>query len=185
MLKLIFISFLLSIVEIFPQTLVLSHHEINTVEFLAKSTFSDFEGVTDAIDGTIRYDSNYTRNSEINFKVYLDSLDTGIGLRNKHMRSYLETNKYPLAKFDGKIVEADNLGTIETRVTVNGSLRIHGVEKQYILKGRIFNYGKLYKVNSSFKISLQDFDIDQPKFLFNKVDNEIKIELNIYFNRKD
>lgn len=38
-----------------------------------------------------------------NFKVKLDAFDTGINLRNEHMRDkYLEVKKYPLAEFSFK-----------------------------------------------------------------------------------
>ncbi len=170
---------------VFPQTIIVSPQQSNSVKFLAKSTFTDFEGTTSAIEGNITWDSSLTNKSEINLKVYLDSLDTGIGLRNSHMRDkYLETKKYPTADFTGKIISADKISNLESDVVVEGSLKIHGIKKSYKIRGKIFNYGKLYKIEAGFKINLEDFKIDQPAFLFNKVDNEIGIELVVYFIRK-
>ncbi len=180
--KLIFYLFLLFSFYTFPQTLVVSRQQINSVKFLAKSTFSNFEGTTSAIEGTVTWDSSFMNKSKINLKVYLDSLDTGIGLRNSHMRNnYLETEKYPTADFTGKIISADKISGFESAVVVEGILKIHGTEKRFKTSGKIFNYGKLFKIETDFKINLQDFKIDQPKFLFNKVENEIGIQLIVYF----
>lgn len=185
MFRLIIPLWLLFFFNIYTQTLTVSRQQTNIVKFLAQSTFSDFEGVTNAVEGSISWDSIYTKKSSIKLIVHLDSLDTGIGLRNSHMRNYLETDKYPLAVFNGKIIESGNAEDLEIPVKVKGNLEIHGVEKEFIIDGKIFNYGKLYKVQTDLKINLQDFKIDRPKFLFNKVDNEIEIKLNVYFNRKD
>jgi len=167
--------------NIYPQTLSISHQQINTIKFLAQSTFSDFEGVTNAIEGSISFDSAFTKESEINLMVHLDSLDTGIGLRNSHMREkYLDTEKYPDADFTGNISSINKISDFEYDVVVSGMLKIHGVEKLFKINGKIFRYGKLYKIETNFKINLPDFNIEQPKFLFTKVDNEIVIQLSVY-----
>lgn len=169
---------------VYPQQLTVNNGQLNSIKFLAKSTFSNFEGTTSAVEGFIKWDSTLTNDSKIEFKIYLDSLDTGIGLRNTHMRDdYLETNKYPFAQFRGTITNQIQKTKLESEVEADGYLKIHGVERKQEIKGRLYDYGKLFKLESSFGISLSDFNIEQPSFLFISVDNEISLECVIYLTK--
>jgi polyisoprenoid-binding protein YceI len=69
----------------------------NLVKFISDAPLDNFEGTTDNVDGYIVWDGdNPVNNSEFHFEAELSTLDTGIGLRNRHMReNYLETDKYP------------------------------------------------------------------------------------------
>jgi polyisoprenoid-binding protein YceI len=83
------------------------------------------------------------------FEVDLATVDTGIGLRNQHMRDmYLETDKFPLAVFtlqkiervqaiittpQGQEVFRDAKGltpNTPTRLTVVGTFDLHGVKRE-------------------------------------------------------
>ena len=166
---------------VYPQRLTVSSGQLNSIKFLAISTFSNFEGITSAVEGFIKWDSTLTNNSRIELKIYLDSLDTGIGLRNTHMRdNYLETDKYPLAQFSGRIINQTQKTKLESEVETEGLLKIHGVERKQKIIGTLYDYGKSFKLECSFKILLSDFNIEQPSFLFISVDNEIGIECIIY-----
>ncbi|NIR63852.1 MAG: hypothetical protein GWN61_07285, partial [candidate division Zixibacteria bacterium] len=103
----------------------------NKVMFFANATLSNFSGETSHLTGHLSWDGDDTLStSEVAFEVPLDSLDTGIGLRNHHMREkYLHTDKYPTARYRGKLVEwnaqSDSLFLVKTK----GTLSIHGVDQ--------------------------------------------------------
>lgn len=184
--KIFFCFIILSISAVYPQQLIVNRGQLNSVKFLANSTFSNFEGTTSTVEGFIKWDSTLTKNSKIEFKIYLDSLDTGVGLRNTHMRdNYLETDKYPLAQFSGSIINQTQKTKLESEVEAEGLLKIHGVERKQIIRGRLYDYGKLFKLENNFGISLSDFNIEQPSFLFISVDNEISIECIIYLTKSN
>lgn len=183
MYKVIFNLFFFFILTAYPQTLTVSRSAVSNVIFYAEATFNDFEGSTNSIEGYIKCDSSYSNKSDIGLKVNLDSLDTGIGLRNSHMQNkYLETGKYPTAQFEGTIISSKKISNIESMVKVKGVLEIHGIKKEIETEGKFFNYGSLYKVTTIFDIYLSDFGIDRPSFLFNKVHNKITIQLLVYFS---
>ena len=71
----------------------------NIVKFISDAPMEDFEGITDKIDGyLINDDISNLKNSEFYFEVDLNSVKTGIALRDRHMREdYLNTAK-PFAK---------------------------------------------------------------------------------------
>ena len=61
----------------------------------------------------------------------LASIDTGIGLRNRHMRdNYLEVEKYPYASFKGAIGAVQPSADGGGRVTASGTFTIHGVSRE-------------------------------------------------------
>ncbi|CAN5530077.1 hypothetical protein BH10BAC4_BH10BAC4_17800 [soil metagenome] len=81
-------------------------------------------------------------------------------------KSYLETDKFKVASFKGKIkgdVDYHKAGTYQT--TVTGKLKIHGVEKEVTEKGTVtVNAGKI-TLKSEFHVQLKDYNVETPKIL--------------------
>ena len=167
------------------QVLSVDQSNTNTVRFYSTSTLINFQGTTDAVDGKIILNSkNSLTGNSVDLIVTLDSLDTGIGIRNSHMRdTYLETKKYPTASFSGKVISIDTVSSSEYRLKTSGDITLHGVSKHLTVEGDLYNYGKLLELKSTFFLELSDFHIKQPSFLFNTVSNKIKVYLNVYFDR--
>ncbi|MBN2000909.1 YceI family protein, partial [candidate division KSB1 bacterium] len=107
-------------------------------------------------------------------------LDTGIGLRNRHMRdNYLETKKYPVAEFKGMVVQVDSLNNAAFSVRTKGSFKLHGVEKTLEIYGVVtLNESGKYTINSQFEIKLQDYNIKVPQLMFLKINEIIKLEIS-------
>lgn len=160
-------------------------HQKNQVKFISHAPLETFEGVTDKIDGYLFFeDSDFTQNSELYFEVDLNSLDTGIGLRNRHMReNYLETDQFPLAHFTGKIVRAQPQPDSTIRVTVEGSMFIHGVKQPLTVQGKLIPVAEGFRVVSEFEVKLTDYAIKVPKLMFMKIDEHMKIQLNFFISR--
>lgn len=154
----------------------------NLVKFTSHTQVQDFDGTTKNIDGYLYYDdTDLLKNSELYFEVDLRTLDTGIGLRNRDMREdYLETDKYPMAHYKGKIVKADKVSDSEYKVTVDGSMFIHGVTKPLKVNGTMKTSGSGYTVNTKFGVRLSDYNIKIPKLMFLKVSEVIDLIANFY-----
>ena len=118
----------------------------NSVKFISDAPIEDFEGVTNKIDGYLYFENEIDNNSQLHFEVDLRTLDTGIGLRNRHMReNYLETEQYPKAAYTGKITKAEKLEENQFEVQVSGEMNIHGISIPQIIEGRIIiNIRKIY-----------------------------------------
>lgn len=158
--------------------------EKNNVKFISATTIQDFDGVTDNIDGFLYYEGDDLLNkSKLYFEVDLTTLDTGIGLRNRHMReNYLETDKYRTTTFSGKLIKADKLTENEYDVVVKGEIFIHGVTKEMTIEGKINRKERKLEIKTGFSIKLSDFDIEIPSFMFLKLSNNIKLELDFFMN---
>ena len=155
----------------------------NLVKFVSDAPIEDFEGVTDKIDGYIYWeDEDLTKNSVLYFEVDLNALDTGIGLRNRHMReNYLHTDKFPTTHYTGKIIKAVNVSDTEVEVTTEGEIFIHGVKKSLPVVGTLKKEESgIYHIEINFVVALTDFDIEVPSIMFYKIDENMDLILDFY-----
>lgn len=154
----------------------------NLVKFISEATIENFDGVTNNIDGYLFYkDNDFLSESELYFEVDLRTVDTGIGLRNRHMREdYLETNKYPMTSYKGKIIYSDKVSDTEYKVVIDGNMSIHGVTKPLKINGNLYKADDGFRIKAYFEILLTDYNIEIPKLMFMKISNTIKLALDFY-----
>jgi polyisoprenoid-binding protein YceI len=107
----------------------------------------------------------------------LTDLKTGIGLRDAHLRRYLETAKYPAARL---IVERGSLkipdDTDTVTATAAGQFTIHGVARPMTLQYQAKRNGSELFVQGKLTVNLAEFKIEQPCFLGVCVDNDVKVK---------
>ena len=156
----------------------------NLVMFTSSTSLLDFDGITSNIDGYIYWEGDkiFGENNELYFEVDLNSVETGIGKRDRDMREdVLETDKYPKTWFKGKIVNAIKEGKNSTqyKVVSKGKMFLHGIEKEININAEINIEKNKMNVISNFSVFLKDHEIEAPSLLaFIKVAEEIKLQLN-------
>lgn len=94
--------------------------------------------------------------------------------------NYLETEKYPEAKFVGKIVEQlDFTKKGRSEVRAKGRFSLHGVtqEKTILCKIQISNENE-FSINAEFELNLAEYNINIPKIVHKKIAENIKIQFN-------
>jgi polyisoprenoid-binding protein YceI len=158
----------------------------NRVVFTSEVVVLTFDGVTDQIDGFLYWegDSLFPKNNQFHFEVDLNSIETGIGKRDRDMRDVLETNKWPLTYFEGTI--ATHRKTIEQpptyEVVAKGQYFVHGVTKNREIPATVtlLDDGRMH-VTAQFTVLLSDHQIEAPNLIaFVKVSDEIKVQVNFY-----
>jgi polyisoprenoid-binding protein YceI len=142
------------------------------------------------------------------FEVDLTTIDTGIALRNEHMRGrFLETSTYPTATLklnevtsavvaddtrpDGvRSVDALELG-VPTRVSAHGSFRLHGQEREIVLEDLTITHvdesestrgvrpGSLLSIEGSFVLRLGDYNIERPRGLIMRLSDKVLIKFHM------
>jgi polyisoprenoid-binding protein YceI len=110
----------------------------------------------------------------------LASIDTGIALRNKHMREkYLETAKYPKAVFTiVKMILPDDLSNQSfsaEKVQYSAKLKLHGVERAFEGTANVTREENGLKVETEFELKLADFDIKTPSFMDITVSETVEV----------
>ncbi len=159
----------------------------NSVVFYSRAPLEDFEGVTDDIDGYILWVSmdaapvTPPRAGEFYFEVNLDGLDTGIGLRNRHMReNYLETEKYPFVSFKGAVTGVQQVSDSTFEIQSSGVFDLHGVSQERSITVRTSPTAQGYHVTGEFIVRLEDHKVKVPRLMFLKIDQNIRISVNFY-----
>ena len=163
-------------VNLFSFEYVVDSKAKNVVKFYSKASVEEFEGVSSKIDGYIYSEKNELQNADVYFEVDLNLLDTGIGLRNRHMREdYLHTDKYPKTHFKGKITEINKISDTEFDVKANGTYFLHGISQNRQISGKIYLMDNSMKLKSEFIVKLTDHNVEIPKFMFLKISENIKV----------
>lgn len=180
--RIYFLTFILCSVLVFAQEYHVNKSKENLVKFISDAPLEDFEGVTGYIDGYMYLKSvDDLSDNQVYFEVDLTTLDTGIDLRNRHMRdNYLETEKYRFTFFEGKINNLDKINYKEYNVTVSGKLFIHGVTKEINVTGTLNSIDSGYYIESTFSVALSDYKIDIPQLMFMKINEAMKLQLKFY-----
>jgi polyisoprenoid-binding protein YceI len=132
------------------------------------------------IEGKTQELSLADHEGELLFQVPLSGVDTGIGLRNRHMRNYLDVAHFPRAELRvprwtltfpaaGKTTESDAAGI----------LMIHGINRPCSVHYRAERAisGEL-RVRATTRIDMRDFGIDVPSYLGVHVDPEVAIQVD-------
>lgn len=152
----------------------LDHHSPNEASFTSKAAIVRFTGRTDKVTGTLSVDVDNVANAGGSMTVDVSSLDTGIGLRNEHMKKTIEADKFPTATF--KLTKLSVPGNKLKRNaivtgTAVGQMTLHGVTRTVsapveltFLPQEDANYraGDWVEVDSTFKLKLSDYQIQLP-----------------------
>lgn len=169
----------------------------NQATFESNAPLEDIVGVSSKLMSNITLNLNdITNNPKGNIKVELGAMKTGIDLRDQHLRSanWLNTEKYPHAEFELIGLSGASLKELAdnkpVKATAKGKLSIHGVTKEINAPVEITYYketdqtkvriaGNLLKVSADFTIKLSDYKISIPSMVAGKVDETIKVSVNL------
>lgn len=114
----------------------------------------------------------------LTFVVKLDTLKTGIDLRDRHMREkYLETAKYPTATL---VVDKSKLVLPESgsqKGETKGKLTLHGKTHEVPVTYNVQRVGEGYKVKAAFPTDYRDFGIEKPGYAGVTVQPKINVEV--------
>ena len=92
--------------------------------------------------------------------------------------NYMESATYPKATFEGRIPGLSELREGETReLPVSGSLTIHGVTRPLETHAKVTRTPAGFEVSSAFMIRPEDHKVEVPKLLFNKIAEEVEVEV--------
>jgi polyisoprenoid-binding protein YceI len=140
-----------------------------------------FDAKTTAISGSITVGATGSPAFDGSLAVDLRTLDTGIGLRNEHLRdTYLEVTKQPgydtatLSAIDLKGLKPD---TPEGKGSFTGSLTLHGVTKTVAGAVEVRPTGEDLRVKASFPVNLLDYSIRRPRYLGIGVKDTVEVEV--------
>lgn len=116
------------------------------------------------------------------FSVMMKSFNFKKALMQEHFNeNYVESSKFPKSVFKGiieNISEVDFSKDGEYPVTVYGDITLHGVTKKISTPGTLTVAGDKINSNAVFKLSPEDFDIEIPSVVRDKIAKEIEVTVS-------
>lgn len=163
-----------------------------TASFTSDAPVQLIVGNTSKVSGKVSIDDSLDLKKPVQarFDVDLASIDTGIALRNEHMRdNFLETAKYPKATFVlKKLINPPVLKPGEkAKMQAEGDFTIHGktvpktvaVEVAYVKdcgKEKMEGCEHL-QIKATFPVPFKDHDIKRPEIVFKKLADTVFVNL--------
>ena len=153
------------------------------VEYFGNHPMHGFSGSSSSI--TLLSDCNDSGTlCDLIFKVPLISLNSGNDNRDSNMLNYLNAFSYS----EVSLSIADFSVREYNEEIVICEMTISGMTEEIQVPLTLLNVSKneiQYKAESSFIISLNQFNIDIPKLLFIPISSDIKIAINLLIEKKD
>lgn len=87
------------------------------------------------------------------------TLDSDNGRRDKDMRKSLETDKYPVIRFDLREVREEEAFADSSRVVLQGTFDIHGVQREVEMEAVVVFEESGIRLKTDFPLNLKDYDI--------------------------
>jgi polyisoprenoid-binding protein YceI len=147
-----------------------------------------FDAKTTALSGSMTASASGSRAFDGSLAVDLRTLDTGIGLRNEHLReNYLEVDKGP--GFDAATLSEIDLNGFnpeapEGKGSFTGLLKLHGVTKRITGGVEVHQAGAGLRVKASFPVDLSDYSIRKPRYLGIGVKDTVRVEVDFAVSRR-
>lgn len=142
-----------------------------------------FEARTRSLTGTLSLAAAHPDTLDGELSVELDRLDTGIALRDEHLRDgYLEVGKDPgfvKAVLSGIQLPDADAETFQGRTRFSGTFQLHGARRQVLGQAEIRRQGSRVRVEASFPVTLADYGIAKPQYLGVGVKEQVRVEVTL------
>ncbi len=182
-----------------PRTYTVTSDGKNYAMFSSEATLETVHGRTTKVSGTIEADPASVSAAKVDVAIDLASLDTGISMRNEHMRDrFLNVEKFPTATFKSVSVTGPNTVAANkpVEISVTGDMTVHGVTKRITVPVRVVmipeseltkssrGAGDWIHATTEFAIKLSDYGIDVPQALVMKLSDSLSVKLDLFANAK-
>jgi polyisoprenoid-binding protein YceI len=119
---------------------------------------------------------------EIVFSIPINEFEFKKSLMKEHFNeTYLESEKYPKALFQGKLSGYNSQFVVEQQVTAIGKLTIHGVTREVQILGVFVTMDGKLIAKSKFIIHLRDYKIKIPKLLWQNIAEDVEVTVEFIY----
>lgn len=149
--------------------------DVSEVGFRATSRLMNADGRFHRMRGEIVVDPKDLTTARIGVTIESASIDTGIGLRDTHLRSkdFLDVEKFPDIIFESVRVEATG-----RRATVTGRLTLRGISKEIAVPVDVAVSDVALVATGELVMNRRDYGIDYNSFV-NPIGNEVRVSFTI------
>lgn len=131
------------------------------VSFFSYTSVENIEAKNNQVLSIIDLSKN-----EIAVSMLMNSFIFKKSLMHEHFNeSYIESDLYPKATFEGEIIDFDPSATGTQTKIIKGTLTIRGITKDVEIKTTIEHENGVYTFTGDFEATVKDFDIKIPPIL--------------------
>jgi polyisoprenoid-binding protein YceI len=161
---------------------------LSSVNFEVSAQMHDVHGTGSRFSGTITGDPADITTAKIDLKLDPKSFDTKNEKRDKDLRDKcMEVSKYPFIEFTSHSIQADEKELKpgqSQKATVQGTLKMHGLEKQVSVPVTFQLTDDTLTANGEMAVVLDEWKIKRPKVLFVQLQNDVKIQFKVGAKRQ-
>lgn len=145
--------------------------EASEITFRATSRLMNAEGHFGRFSGDVVADPAGPNGARINLTIDAASLETGIQMRDKHLRSadFFDIERFPTIAFQSVRVEAAG-----RRATVMGRLTLHGVTREIAVPVDVQITETALVASGEFIVNRGEYAMNYNSFL-NPIGNEVRV----------
>lgn len=160
----------------------------------SKTPVESIVGRSTTCDGILVLDAEKPERCYLRISVPVDSIRTGIPLRDEHLCSprWLDAKKHPKIEFESSSVKP--VPKEENVYEVKGKLTLHGVTKEYTIRGKAtamkplakeyekFGYvGEIVHLEAAWDVKLGDHGVTMPEgFAGVRVSEQVHVSIDIF-----
>jgi len=154
-----------------------------TLSFDGHATAGDFTGRTTRVSGELRGAPEITGLRGW-VEAPVQTLRTGDEKRDKDLNKSMESERYPVIRFDLARLDPTGGTGDSIHVLMHGTLLIHGVRRNVELPGTIRFEGSRARVRSDFPLNLKDYRIGGLSKLLGllKMYEDIEVHVDVVFD---
>jgi len=181
--NILFTSFIL-----FLQTLILQGPELKSsgavyisekshVRFFSQAPLENIEATSTKLRAALNIETGI-----LLFIIPINSFEFEKQLMQNHFNDqYLESDKYPEARFEGKFTGAPLELTGSIEALFEGLLTIHGETNKISGKALLQKDGTIIHGKSTFLVRLEDYKIKVPRMVIKNIAEEVEVTIQIDF----
>ena len=137
-----------------------------------------FEAKTKNLSGDVTPASGEQGAARGALKVELQTLETGISIRDRHMKdNYLEVAKGP--EFATAIIDDIRVEKLQGKTVFSGMLSLHGQKRKVTGAAELQEKDGKIRVQAQFPVKVSEFEIPAPTYLGVGVRDEIQVKVSL------
>ncbi|WP_296385347.1 YceI family protein [Winogradskyella sp.] len=145
-----------------------------TISFFSHSPVEDIEAINNQVLSIVDLETG-----DVAISILMKSFMFEKSLMQEHFNeNYVESDKFPKAKFKGKILDAENLEN-KSKVSIEGDLTIHGITKKVKVEAAIEIDKDSVVLKGVFTVLVADYEIKIPSVVKNNIAKTIEITFSL------
>ena len=147
------------------------------VTFFSYTPVENIQAVNNQVLSSIDLDSN-----EIAVSILMRAFVFKKSLMHEHFNeSYIESDLYPKATFQGAIVDFDsNFSGTQTKI-IKGNFTLRNITKPVEIKAQITKENNQYTMKGELEVTVKDYEIKIPPILSPNIAKKIQVSFNFQY----